>query len=107
MKTTGDGTIGKQVILENEHVRVWLVDLEPGELQSRHTHHLPFVVVAISGGKAMMRFDDGRPDAYYEDTPGDTIWRMPGCPHELESLSDRQYQSVVIELKGVDPNPKT
>ena len=37
------GTIGDTVIFENDTVRVWKLDLDPGEIQVWHQHDLPSV----------------------------------------------------------------
>lgn len=98
MKTSGIGTIGDRIVLENEHVRVWLVELGPGQIQSRHVHELPYLIVPLTDGKNIMRFDDGREVATNEK-PGACLWRMPGVPHELENVSSWQYRNVLVELK--------
>ncbi len=102
MKTTGLGTIGDRVIFENERLRVWLVELDPGEIQSRHVHELPYLIVPLTDGKNIMRFDDGR-EIETNEKPGVTLWRMPGAPHELENTSSWQYRNVLVEVKEPDP----
>jgi quercetin dioxygenase-like cupin family protein len=99
VKTSGIGTIGDRIVLENEHVRVWLVELDPGQIQSRHIHELPYLIVPLTDGKNIMRFDDGREIAT-DEKPGICLWRMPGVPHELENVSSWQYRNVLVEMKA-------
>jgi quercetin dioxygenase-like cupin family protein len=102
MKTSGIGTIGNRVVLENERIRVWLVELDPGQIQSRHVHELPYLIVPLTEGKNIMRFDDGR-EITTDEKPGVCLWRTPGVPHELENISTWQYRNVLVELKEPEP----
>src|SRR5215216_4326858 len=36
------GQVGQRIVLENEHVRVWEVRLEPGETIDFHIHYHPY-----------------------------------------------------------------
>lgn len=98
MKTGGLGSIGDSVLFENERIRVWLVKLDPGQIQPRHIHELPYLIVPLTDGKNIMRFDDGREIAT-DEKPGACLWRTPGVPHELENVSSWQYRNVLVELK--------
>jgi len=92
------GPIGDRILLENEHVRVWSVKLDPGGRQGWHQHALPYLIVPLTPGKNLMRFADGRIRETHE-TPGEVLWREPGIPHELVNNSDWQYRNVLIEIK--------
>lgn len=94
------GKIGDEVIFENDTVRVWGLRLEPGEIQSWHQHQLPYLVVPLTPGNNVMRFNDGRVRPTTE-APGDALWREPGVPHELENVGDQPYANVLIEFKNV------
>ena len=93
------GPIGNEVLIENEAVRVWSVELAPGERQAWHRHDLPYLIVPLTEGKNVMTFADGRRRETAE-TPGAVLWREPGIPHELENVSDWTYRNVLIEVKG-------
>jgi quercetin dioxygenase-like cupin family protein len=94
------GEIGKEVIFENETIRVWGLSLEPGEIQGWHKHDLPYLIVPLKPGDNLMRFADGRSRATKE-TPGEVMWREPGIPHELENVGSATYANVLIEFKIV------
>jgi quercetin dioxygenase-like cupin family protein len=100
-KTTTDrplGPIGDKVLFENEQVRVWSVNLEPGERQPWHRHDLPYLIVPLTKGKNVMYFDDGR-EKQTNESVGEVLWREPGIPHELLNISDWNYSNVLIEVK--------
>lgn len=93
------GQVGKEILFENDVVRIWSLALEPGEIQPWHRHDLPYIVVPLTAGDNVMRFADGRERATQE-TIGDALWREPGIPHELVNCSDWTYRNVLIELKN-------
>ena len=93
------GTIGNEILFENEKVRVWGLSLEPGEIQGWHQHHLPYVIVPLTKGDNLMRFADGR-ERETQETVGGVLWREAGVPHELENRSSWTYKNVLIEIKG-------
>ncbi|CDP52447.1 hypothetical protein [Devosia sp. DBB001] len=94
------GTIGDEVIFENDTVRVWKLELQPGEIQAWHQHDLPYLVVPLTEGDNVMRFADGRVKPTAEK-PGDALWREPGMPHELENVGTARYANVLVEFKSV------
>ncbi|MBD9597416.1 hypothetical protein IB270_31790 [Ensifer sp. ENS05] len=95
---TALGTIGDEIIFENEHVRIWRLKLAPGEKQAWHQHHLPYVVVPLTAGDNVMRFADGRVKSTSEKV-GEALWREPGMPHELENRGQSDYANVLVEIK--------
>ena len=94
------GPIGDKVLFENEYLRVWSVQLDPGERQSWHQHHLPYLIVPMTAGKNIMYYEDGR-EKETNETTGEVLWREAGIPHELLNISDWQYRNVLIEIKAV------
>jgi hypothetical protein len=95
------GPIGTKVLFENEHVRVWSVEPPPKGYQPLHEHEHPYVVVPISEGKAVMRWEDGR-EREIVDVPGRVVYReASGGPHELFNLEDKtNMHSVLVEIKA-------
>src|SRR5262249_59458474 len=45
------GEIGQRIVFENEHVRIWEVNLNPGETIDFHLHYHPYVIISLGGGK--------------------------------------------------------
>jgi hypothetical protein len=96
------GPIGTKVLFENEHVRVWSVELGPKGHQPLHEHEHPYVVVPVSEGKALMRWEDGR-ERQINDVIGNALWReASGGPHELFNLEENsKMHSILVEIKGL------
>jgi hypothetical protein len=94
------GPIGTTVLFENEHIRVWSVELPPKGHQPLHEHQLPYLIVPVSEGKALMRWEDGR-EREIVDVLGKTAYRdAGGGPHELFNLEDTKFHSILVEIKA-------
>jgi predicted metal-dependent enzyme (double-stranded beta helix superfamily) len=98
------GPVGQKVLLDNDRVRVWHVQLAPGETQPLHHHGLPYVVVAVQGATSVIHTAAGDRIDIVENT-GDVIFRDPGQVHMLTNVGDTVYIGRVIELKtGAHPS---
>ena len=97
------GPIGTKVLFENEHIRVWSVELPPKGHQPLHEHHHPYLIVPVSEGKALMRWEDGR-EREIVDVLGKVTYREPGGgPHELFNLNEKtDFHSILVEIKAVE-----
>jgi beta-alanine degradation protein BauB len=93
------GPIGDKILFENDQVRVWSVNLAPGQRQSWHRHDLPYLIVPLTKGKNIMYFDDGS-EKETSEAVGEVLWREPGIPDELLNISDWNYSNVLIEMKS-------
>ena len=96
------GEVGTSIVLENEHVRVWEVRLEPGETQAWHLHHHPYLVIAIEPANNRMDFLDGDPPREMDETVGRVVYREAGKVHMLTNRGQTRYVNRLIELKSVD-----
>ena len=54
-----NGHIGNELVLENEHVRVWHITLKPGKKLPVHRHVLNYFWTAITPGRFLQRTYDG------------------------------------------------
>lgn len=93
------GPIGDRVIFENDNVKVWIVELAPGQIQRWHKHELPYLVLPLTMGKNEMHFLDGRV-VKTDEAPGMALWREAGVPHELRNTSDFDYKNLLVEIKA-------
>ena len=94
------GPIGTKVLFENEHIRVWSVELGPKGHQPLHEHQHPYLIVPVSEGKSFMRWEDGR-ERQLVDVLGEVKYReASGGPHELFNLEERKFHSILVEIKA-------
>ena len=92
------GAVGQEVLLDNDHVRIWHITLQPGETQPLHHHGLPYVVVAVQGATSVITTGDGQKIDIVEET-GSVVFREPGQTHMLSNVGDSVYVGRIIELK--------
>jgi hypothetical protein len=53
LRNTRNGCVGRFVLSENARVRVWRLDLDPGERLGFHCHVLDYYRVALTSGRAL------------------------------------------------------
>ena len=97
----GLGEVGQRIVLENEHLRVWEVRLEPGETIDFHIHRHPYLVVSLGGGENEIETIFGDKRASFEPL-GETVFIDAMRPvHKLTNRSQTRYLSRLIELKHI------
>jgi len=95
------GEIGQRIVLENEHVRIWEVNLDPGETIDFHIHFHPYVIISLGGGENEIEtiFGDKR---ITNESLGSTVFMNEMRPvHKLTNRANVRYLSRLIELKYI------
>ncbi len=93
------GEVGQRIVYENEHVRIWEVNLEPGETIDFHIHYHPYVIISLGGGENEIEtiFGDKR---MTNEPLGSTVFMNEMRPvHKLTNRANVPYLSRLIELK--------
>lgn len=96
-----NGRVGSRLVSQSDRVRVWLLDLQPGERLPFHTHVLDYFWCATSKGKARSHYSDGRVvEVDYQ--PGDTKHFSFGAgesmTHDLENIGDTVLSFTTVEF---------
>ena len=95
------GEVGQRIVLENEHVRIWEVRLEPGETIDFHIHYHPYIVVSLGGGENEIETVFGKKISIQEPL-GSTVFIDDMRPvHRLTNRSNITYLSRLVELKHI------
>jgi hypothetical protein len=95
------GEVGQRIVLENEHVRIWEVRLEPGETIDFHIHYHPYIVVSLGGGENEIETVFGKKISIQEPL-GSTVFIDDMRPvHRLTNRSNVTYLSRLVELKHI------
>jgi quercetin dioxygenase-like cupin family protein len=83
--------------LENEHVRVFQVEVAPrtATLMHRHSHDYLFVTL---GNSRVSNEVDGKPPVELSLADGDTRFTPGNFAHIARNLSDQAFRNVTIEL---------
>jgi hypothetical protein len=98
------GTVGTRLLMENDRVRIWELDLPPGGRSAPHRHDLDYVIVQLDGDRiaAMPEPDtQGAFRDYIEADviPGKTRFVARGGVETAINVGQRRYREILIELK--------
>ena len=93
-----------RVVLENDHVRVLDVTVQPGEREKLHAHCMPSVMYLMHEGKYKDYGPNGELlEEVAEAAPADkfpmTLYLEPQGPHSVENLDSQPVRLLRIELK--------
>lgn len=107
-KAGTNGRVGSWIVNENARVRVWLIEMQPGERLPFHTHVLDYFWTATSPGKALSRYSDGTV-AETEYACGDTkhfhFAKGESMTHDLENIGDTTLSFVTVEFFDSENEP--
>jgi hypothetical protein len=95
------GQIGQRIVLENEHVRIWEINLDPGETIDFHIHYHPYVVISLGGGENEIETILGKKIATHEELGSTVFINEMRAVHRLTNRAKVRYLSRLIELKHV------
>lgn len=92
--------VGTKLLFENERVRVWDLQLPPGESTGLHRHKSDFLYVVIGGGEFQTGFQDGSKDPPRTMADGDVRYREVGAGivHEGINIGTTPWRNIVVEL---------
>ena len=108
--TTDDSTlddpqenpIGTALVFEDHAVRIWRIDLGPGQDAPWHTHVLDYTTVVVQGGIVERENDDGTVDRF-ELEPGDIMHGRDGTiRHMVRNVGTTTFANVIVEVKGTE-----
>lgn len=97
----GNGRVGSTLVSESDRVRVWLIEIAPGERLPFHTHVLDYFWVATAPGRTRSRYGDGtvRETEY---SVGDTMHFRFGkgesMTHDLENIGTTTLSFTTVEF---------
>ena len=98
----GNGMVGQRLLSETEAVRIWRIELAPGERVAFHTHVLNYFWTALSPGRSRSTTGDGRMvETAYETgtTRHFTYAKGEKMVHDLENIGDTTLAFTTVELK--------
>lgn len=98
----GNGMVGQRLLSETDAVRVWRIELAPGERVAFHTHVLNYFWTALSPGRSRSAMGDGRVvETAYETgtTRHFTYAKGEKMVHDLENIGDTVLAFTTVELK--------
>lgn len=94
------GEVGTRVLLENEYVRIWHLELEPGRTSPLHTHMNPYFAIIIQATELETAFADGTV-SQDTDAVGDVVWfglDDQTRTHTIRNTGQQTLVARVVEL---------
>jgi len=95
------GDVANKLLFENALVRVWEMNLAPGERSDRHRHEHPYLLCVLEGSKLDAEIE-GSGHVELPVQPGSVFFVPPGAVETAINASDRHFREILIELKAVD-----
>ena len=92
------GDVANQLLFENEHVKVWKMDLAPGESSDFHEHTLPYVLCVVEGDTVDADFANGK-SMTIPVKPDQVYFVEPGSRETAVNRSSTRFREFLIELK--------
>lgn len=98
------GPMGDRVVIDNDRVRIWELNLPPGTDSNIHQHDLDYILVILGGDRiAAVQEPDTKSSLppYFEAdvTPGSVVYVERGAIETARNVGDVPYSEIIIELK--------
>ncbi len=98
------GDVGTKLLFEDDRVRVWRLELAPGEESDVHRHELDHLLIQVSGDRIAVvpEPDSAGPFRdYLEATvlPGAVVKVARGGVETARNVGAAPYVEVIVELK--------
>ena len=107
MRLDQNGRVGSRLVSSTERVRVWHINLAPGQRVPFHRHVLDYFWTVLTPGHALSRYGDGRiQEVRY--VPGETQHYHfdvgESMIHDLENIGAAELVFTTVEFLD-SPNP--
>jgi oxalate decarboxylase/phosphoglucose isomerase-like protein (cupin superfamily) len=97
----GNLEVGTRLWFENDRIRVWEIDLAPGERGPFHAHTRRYFWTVVEPGVGRQRSPDGTFKVRHYEV-GDTQYSEPSVAdpmiHDLENAGETRLRFVTVEL---------
>ena len=95
------GDVANSFHFENEHVRVWEMDLAPGEASDLHRHDCDYLVILLEGDRVagVPPVDTGVACQIADVERGKIAFVPKGGTEWAVNIGKRPYREILIELK--------
>lgn len=98
------GEVATRLLFENERVKVWEMDLQPGEESALHHHDLDYLLVVLEGDRIAARSAGEGPGARAADIeatvfPGQVFYVKAGATETAVNVGRQRYHEILVELK--------
>jgi beta-alanine degradation protein BauB len=93
--------VGTRLIYQDADVRIWALELAPGEETSVHEHQCDYVYVVVEGSTTRVAHSNGK-RGVADDSVGQSFFRKAGSVHSLKNIGKGRYLNIVVELLSTE-----
>jgi len=98
------GDVGTRVVFENDRVRMWEVELAPGERGALHRHDHDYILVFLEGDRIAVEPEPDTAGPYTERVDvrvpiGTAVYVERGGIETAVNTGTSHYREILIELK--------
>jgi hypothetical protein len=97
------GGVGTRILLEDDHLRIWEMVLEPGEASDLHRHDHDYYLAIFEGDYVAGVIPEGCPgESFVGKVPaeGNTVSIPKGGTEWAYNVGKKRYREILIELKN-------
>jgi len=93
--------VGTELLFENDRVRVWSMELGPGESSPYHHHEYDYVFIYTTPSTIKSN-RPGESDTVREFRDGYVQYTEVGAgiEHSITNVSDARHHQIIVELMG-------
>ena len=98
------GDIATRLLMENDRVKIWEMDLAPGEESDVHEHTMDYILVVLDGDRIAGVPEPDSAGFYNEYLEadvksGDYFYIEKGGIETARNIGQKRYREIAIELK--------
>jgi hypothetical protein len=98
------GGVATKVLFENERVKIWEMELGPGEKSAVHRHEMDYILVQLGGDKIRGEFEPDTAGELSGVVEGDVelgrvFYVRKGGIETAVNPGQETYREILIELK--------
>ncbi len=99
------GDVATKLVFENERVKIWELELEPGARSDVHEHTMDYILVQLDGDRIAGDFEAdtaGALSGFVEGdvVPGQAMYLTKGGIETAVNTGQKTYREILIELKS-------
>lgn len=94
-----EGKIADKIVFEDDRIRVWELDLEPGESTEKHTHENDYLFYVYSPSKLQVTHCDDGSEEIIDTHQGQCLYFDAGDTHYGKNIGDKPFKEILIEFK--------
>lgn len=95
--------VGKRMLFANENIRVWDMELAPGESSHEHTHLADYIFIYVAPSEIEL-FVEGESQGNIKCDDGFVQYTEVGSlglpAHAIQNRGDRNHRQIIVEILG-------